>query len=356
MPAAQYRHHNCRITDDLLYRGYRTLFLENELIRVGVLLDKGADIFQFIHKPSDTDFLWRSPWGLLRRERFQATRPPSIGSFLDTYHGGWQEILPGGGPLDYQGAELGIHGEVTLLGWECDILEDSPQRISVKLLVDCVRTPLRLERVMTLESGAPNLYITETLTNLSPAPVDYMWGHHPAFGAPFLRDGVRIFLPAGQAQVHAPQFLPSSRLEPGLVFEWPLATRPDRPPLDVSQVAGPQEQFAEMIYLSQLRAGWYAVLDPQKQVGFGLAWDHKIMPYVWFWLVYGAAPGYPWWDRVYVMALEPWTTIPNKLDQAIGQGTAAHLKGGEVITFACTATAIAGREQVRHIDLQGNIQ
>jgi len=90
MPAALYRHHACRITDDLLYKGYRTIFLENELLRVGVLLDKGADIFQFLHKPSDTDFLWRSMQGLIRRDRFTATRATVYPVFR--HEGLWTQV------------------------------------------------------------------------------------------------------------------------------------------------------------------------------------------------------------------------------------------------------------------------
>ena len=356
MPAARYRHYACRITDDLVYKGYRAIFLENELLRVGVLLDKGADIFQFLHKPSDTDFLWCSPQGLLRPERFTATRASSSGAFLDSYHGGWQEILPGGGPVDYAGAELGLHGEVTHLGWDCDILEDSPEHISVRLVVDCVRTPLRLERVMTLERGSPCLFIQETLTNLSPQPLDFMWGHHPSFGAPFLQEGVRLFIPAGKGQVHSPKFLPSSLLEPGAEFAWPTAVGPENAVLDLSVVSGPQAGFAELIFLNELSAGWYALINPQTEIGFGLAWDHTVMPYLWFWQVYGQAPGYPWWDRVYVIALEPWTSIPNNLTTALELGTQASIKGGEKLTFACTATAIAGRRQVKSIDLHGEIE
>jgi hypothetical protein len=74
MRTAHYRHHGCRITDDLKYKGYRTLMIENDLIKIGVLLDKGTDLFQFLHKPTDTDFLWRSPQGLINRDQFVATK------------------------------------------------------------------------------------------------------------------------------------------------------------------------------------------------------------------------------------------------------------------------------------------
>jgi hypothetical protein len=120
-------------------------------------------------------------------------------------------------------------------------------------------------------------------------------------------------------------------------------------------VGSPQAGFAELIYLSELSSGWYALVDPTREIGFGLAWDREVMPYLWFWLVYGYAPGYPWWDRVTVIALEPWTSIPNNLNQAIEMGTKATLKGGERISFACTATGIAGRKQVAHIDLRGHV-
>ncbi len=34
----------CRISDAWMYRGHKTVVLENELIRVTVLADKGADV------------------------------------------------------------------------------------------------------------------------------------------------------------------------------------------------------------------------------------------------------------------------------------------------------------------------
>jgi len=348
------RHFGCRILDDLTLRGMRTVFLENEVLRVGVLLDKGADIFSFLHKPSDTDFLWRSPGGLVNPQTHTPTVATDASAFLDAFHGGWQEILPGGGPVTYRGAPLGLHGEVTSLPWQMKIVRDDAMEIEVALGVECRRTPFRLERRMRLQAGRPVLSVHERLTNLSPTPQLFMWGHHPAFGAPFLRPGVRLIVPAAQGEVHAPCWADDSPLEPGTRFAWPRVPHATGE-LDLSLVPGEEAHLSGMVYLSHLTAGWYAVLDPAARIGFGLAWPIEVFPYVWFWHVYGGSPGYPWWDRAYVAALEPWTSIPNNLDQAIERGTQAQLKGGETLDVTLCAVAISGREHVSAIRADGTV-
>ena len=92
-----------------------TAYLENDAIRVGVLLDKGADIFEFTYKPRDLDFMWQSP--IEMRKPFVATNAMAEGAFHDYYYGGWQEVLPAAGwaTEPYQGVFQGLHGEVSLL-------------------------------------------------------------------------------------------------------------------------------------------------------------------------------------------------------------------------------------------------
>jgi hypothetical protein len=55
------RNYGCRITTDLLLNGIRAVVLENEKLRITILVDKGADIYEFLYKPLDIDFMWRSP-------------------------------------------------------------------------------------------------------------------------------------------------------------------------------------------------------------------------------------------------------------------------------------------------------
>lgn len=353
MLPAKYRHYGCRITDDILYKGMKALFLENEVLRVGILLDKGADIFQLIHKPTDTDFLWKSPQGLVNPKRFTPTTGSSTGAFLDTYHGGWQEIFPGGGPVTYKGAELGLHGEVTHLQWDYEILEDQPDCIAIKLQVECIRTPFRLERTMKIEKEKPVLFLKEKLTNLSPDPQEFMWGHHPAIGPPFLKEGIKLFVPANKGEVHKPLFAESGILDPGSEFTWPFVKSGGKN-IDLSIVPGDTE-FSELLYLSELSDGWYAVVDQDKSLGIGFSWPKAIFPHLWFWLVYGQAPGYPWWNRVFCIALEPWTSIPNNLSEAIKRGNQMIIKGGDTLEVPFTTTVITDRSIVKCIDIDGNV-
>ena len=87
------RTYGARVSDDWAFRGLKTAVIENEVLRVVVLIDKGADIYQLVHKPTDTDFMWRSPWGVRDPRRFTPTTgsPPNV--WLDYYEGGWQTVL-----------------------------------------------------------------------------------------------------------------------------------------------------------------------------------------------------------------------------------------------------------------------
>ena len=68
------RNFGCRLME-YTYRGLRTLTLENELLRVSILADKGTDIFEFNYKPLDVDFMWRSPWGVRNPARCRSWSP-----------------------------------------------------------------------------------------------------------------------------------------------------------------------------------------------------------------------------------------------------------------------------------------
>lgn len=182
------RTRRCRISDAWSYRGLKTVILENERLKVTVLADKGADVYELIHKPSDTDFMWRTPWGVRDPRRFIPTSGWPAGIWHDVYEGGWQTLAPTAGPpSSYSGAEMGQHAEATTMPWDVRILKDTPERVSAKFWVRTYRTPFYIEKTLSLEEGASTLSVEESVVNEAEEEMACVWGQHIALGPPFLR-------------------------------------------------------------------------------------------------------------------------------------------------------------------------
>lgn len=346
------RNFGCRITE-YLYRGLRTVALENEQLRVTILADKGTDIFEFLYKPLDIDFMWRSPWGVRNPATYVATSHTGGSAFLDFYAGGWQDCFPtGGDPTEFQGLPFGAHGETPTLPWNYQIVEDSPERIAVKFRVRTVRTPFYLEKIFTLERNSGVLQVAESVLNEGRTTMQFMWGQHPALGAPFLDESCVIDL-AG-ARVNCRELAPNTRFVPG-VYDWPHVPGIDGKPIDLRRVGTIADDTTDTLFLDNLQAGWYAVTNTKKQVTFGLAWELDVYPALWFWQVYGGAYGPPWYGRTFNIALEPFSTIERTVHGAIRSNSAHTLQAGQRLETKFCAVAAAGRQQVNHISLAGEL-
>lgn len=347
------RNYGCRITE-IIYRGLRTVTLENEIIRVSILADKGSDIFEFLHKPTDTDFMWRSPLGVRNPATFVPTISRPEGAFLDYYAGGWQECLPtGGNPADYAGTKFGPHGEVCLIPWQYTILEDRPERVQVQFAVRTYRTPFFLEKTITLEHNSGVLAFAERLVNEGAEPMDLMWGHHPAFGPPFLDKSCVIDLPGAKVRTVSPG--ETSRCQPGSGFDWPVVPGSDSGTIDLSRIPGPEVRSHDLAFLSDLAAGWYAITNTSRQVGFGMVWPVETFQALWFWQVFGGAFEQPWYGRTYNIALEPWTTPHTTITEAKGHNTHRVLGPGEALVVEFKAIAYSGLRRVSDIQPDGAV-
>jgi len=329
----------CRMSLDYTYRGMRIAYLENEAICVGVLLDKGADIFEYTYKPRNIDFMWQSP--IEMRKPFVATNAMSEGAFHDYFYGGWQEILPSAGWASepYLGTFQGLHGEVSLLPFESTVLEDTPDSVSLRTRVRLYRSPLTLERTMSIKRDKAAFFIRERLVNESGEDFAIIWGHHPAIGAPFLNEHCVVKFPAKKVEILA--FHPNGLWEPGGDYNFPLVPNRRTGKLqDITKVLPKETRSVDVVIFKELSEGWYAIYDENSGIGFGMAWDESLFKYLWMWQVYGGHNDYPWYGRTYNVALEPFTSFPPAgIQNAIKNGTAHFLKPGEVIETDLVAVA-----------------
>jgi hypothetical protein len=345
----------CRMSLDYTYKGMRIAYLENEAIRVGILLDKGADVFEFTYKPKQLDFMWQSP--LEMRKPYVATSALTEGAFHDYYYGGWQEVLPSAGWASepYMGVSQGLHGEASLLPFEAAVLEDSPEAVSLRTRVRLTRSPLALERTMSLARDKAALIVKERLVNESAAEYAIIWGHHPALGTPFLNENCVVQTKAKKVEVLA--FHPNGLWEPGGDYDFPMVpNRRSGKPQDITRVLPKETRSVDVVFFKELTEGWYAITDQKSRVGFGMAWDQSLFKYLWMWQVYGGHNDYPWYGRTYNVALEPFTSYPPAgVQNAIKNGTALVMKPNQVIETDLAAVAYEA-ESVTRIGRDGSMQ
>lgn len=334
----------CSVSDDWAYKGMQAVWMENDYLRIGILAGRGSDIFEFYYKPAGIDFMLRLSKGIINpRHHFSQIRD-TPNQMEDYYYGGWQEALPNSPTFSYRGASLGQHGEVWMIPWKCAVVEDAPEAVSVKLWASPLRVPVRIEKTLSLRAGQPTLFIRERLANQSRTHLDIMWGHHIAFGLPFLREGGRIATNA-RTMLAEPAMPPHRRFMPGVETDWPHARNIENQWEDASLI--PPEHappYSDLAYLSGYgEKAYYAIRNEKKGIGFAVRWDGRVFRHLWYWQERYATQDSPWWGGAYAIGLEPWTSrYPADAQQAIDAGEWLRLEAGEVLETGLEASAFEG--------------
>jgi hypothetical protein len=333
--------------------GVETLMLDNGALEILILVGKGADILAIRDRASGIDPLLKAPWGL-RDPHHPLPGASEVPDWILRYPGGWQAILPNFGPACvHQGIEHPMHGEAAVMPWSAEIAQADAEAVEVSLRIELILSPLVLERRVRLERGARTLTIAERILNAGRAPVEYIWGHHPALGAPFLSPACRIDSGAGVLAVDDAYEGASPPLAKGSRHDWhgEVAESVRRLP-----AAGePRDMVA---YLLGFEQGWWAVTNPELGVGFGLAWDPGIFPVACMWQELGATAAFPWFGRGYALALEPMTSWPAAGIAEVARitGTQRVLGAGESVATELCAVVYDSAWGVTAIGRDGGVQ
>lgn len=339
-------------------RTIRAVTLENEHLVATVLLDQGGDILELRHRNTGVDVLWKVPYPI----REPGVGPPPAGDsyarWLHYYRGGWQTILPNfGAAVTYRDALLDFHGEAARRPWQLDG-ETKGEKIEIELSTELACLPLALKRRISLSSARPEIYITETVTNRSVDPVDYMWTHHPVFGAPLLSRESRIY--SGAGLIHTDPFydVRGNDLRLGEVSEWPFAISKAGKPINLSIVPAPDSGCSRVLFLKDFEEPWCALVNPTIPLGIALRWNGDLMKYLCMWQEAGGCRDFPHYGRTYTTALEPSACLfGHGLLSAIEKThTQLTLSGGESRTLHLRAVLFECGREVNRVSLDGEIE
>jgi galactose mutarotase-like enzyme len=341
------------VKESIFGRALRSLVIENELLSVTVLLDQGADIYSLIYKPRNVDVLWKAP--LASREPGVGPTPggDSLSLWLAYYKGGWQVIFPNFGPaVEYKGALLDMHGEAARTAWQLDSIHNDSLWAGAQLSVRLLKSPFRIMRRMSLHSGQPVLSLSETIFNEGRETMDCMWGHHPAFGPPFLSEHCVLDTSAQTVVSDDAYQALGNDLPLGGTWRWPEAKDRCGKDVDLSKIPPPDSGYSRVFFLKDFQESWYAITNHQMRMGVGVVWDGTLFPFACVWQETGGEREYPYYGKAYVTAVEPNSSYPGHGLVEVMKTTGSHLTLGpdESRTLKLKVVFYEGAERVARIN------
>jgi hypothetical protein len=286
----------------------RHLKLENEWLSLSVLPGVGAKILTLYDKSGGRQILWENP-------RIRPQAYPIDANFDNYWCGGWDDAYPTADACVHAGEPFPNLGELRSLLWDV-------QEVNAEKTVLTAYGPISaIHATKTIWLSGQVLHMRFAVKSLSPIPLDFMWGTHPAFA---VEAGTRLIVPARTGIVG--QSNDPSLGSPGDRYSWPHVNG-----TDMSVVPDISAGINCGHYATDLEDGWFAV----ETRGQGILYEFPLetCPHLWMWLVYGGWRGY------HHAVLEPWTGYPVNLAQAFEQGRHSQLDPGKTfsVTVRCTA-------------------
>ena len=266
----------------------------------------GGDILSIKTMPNNQELLLRTPWADRAADVIAGRQTPfsldPVAHWMEHYRGGWQLITPNAGdPRKIHGAAVGFHGEAAISQWT--IVESTPE--SVRISLDLISIPVRIERVISLEKN--EISITDQITNLSGVDLEFDYSSHPAFGGALLDGEVSIETSATKFTLDEES--ESAHGASGSTHQWPLIKSENGKTLDVSKLPTHESNLWVFGWLSEFDGPqWYRISNKEKNLSFEMRWESEFLDFAWFWLEFNSSQGFPWFGRVRTFAIEPSST------------------------------------------------
>jgi hypothetical protein len=305
---------SARLSEGWSVAGAEAVILENAALRVTIVPEFGAKVFELIDKVGDRDVLWHNPRTPLRRAPYGA-------NFDDWWSGGWDEIFPTGDRAQLHGELLPYMGELWSVPWAARAWIDADEAV-VETSAFATMAPARVTRRLSIRGDEPVVRARYRIENLDIRPLPFLWGIHPAFA---VTPAHRIDHP-GSTMLVGVSSDPSMGVQ-GATYPWPDLPDPEAEGgrRDARLVRARDAGVYGGHWATDLADGWLALTDTRSGRGVALTFPPEVFPCAWLWQVYGG------WRGHHHVCLEPWTGYPMQLEDAVQAGRASVLAPGEAL-------------------------
>lgn len=324
-----------RVTKDWSFRGLTTVIVENQLLRIIVLPEAGAKIWQITYKPHDADLLWNNP-------RIAPARLPGNSRYDDVWSGGWDELFPNDEVALIESESYPDHGELWTGNWEAESFSNA-EEAGVRLRYVTPISAMGVEKTIRLRPDQARIHFHHRFTNQGKSSFPFLWKLHPAMA---VSPQHRIDFPPMQV-VLEPAF-------PGTLAgacdrgEWPLI-KTAAGEIDLRRIPCESARQLYFFYGTQMKGNWGAVTNAGTGLSCALQFDAAVFPSCWLFASYGG------WRSYNVAVLEPCTGYPLNFDAMKAAGRHRSLAPGETLETDVQFLVQEGLRSVGSVDSSGKM-
>lgn len=323
------------VSTDLRCCGLEVVLLQNDLLKVEILPEAGAKVWQITYMPLNAQLLWNNP-------QIDPTTHTVRDCYDDVWSGGWDELFPNDEEAFIAGKRYPDHGELWSGRWEAQPFA-SVDEVGVKLRFRTPVSSVLIEKTITLRRGSACVFFSHRLTNEAVEPFPFLWKLHPAFAVSAAH---RIDFPPMRV-VREMAFSGTLETAPEQ-FEWPYATVNGQE-VDLRNVPGSEQKQLHFFYGTGIQSGWCAITNAANRLSCGLRFDPQVFSCCWLFGSYGG------WRDLNVAVLEPCTGYPLNFDAMMAAGREKVLAPGETMTTEVIFSVQPNRDWVSYIDENGII-
>jgi hypothetical protein len=315
--------------------GLEAIEMENEFLRLLVLPEAGAKVWQIHYKPLGADLLWNNP-------SVGPARQALFASYDDAWSGGWDELFPNDEAGELRGSNLPDHGELWTGEWQAERI-DTDGAAGLRLRYTTPVSHFLVEKSLRLRPASAMVEVQYKLTNQGRDEFPFLFKLHPAFA---VSADHRIDFPAMTVR-REPEFAGTLGGTP-LVFPWPDAQAGDTI-VDLRQVPDEHSGALHFFYGTELAAGWCGVTNRMTRLAAGLRFDPEVFSSCWLFATHGG------WRDLNVAVLEPATGYPYNMRAMIDGGQGRWLAPGETLETSVLFSVQEGLSSVGGVDEYGVI-
>ena len=287
------------------FNGRRAVFVENDALRVTVL-EGGGHIASVLDKASGVSPLWIPPWPSIEPSAYSPDQHAEYGS------GSEGRLLAGimghnlcldmfGGPSQEEAAAgLAAHGEGSVVMYRFE-----GAGTDLTMSADLPLAQIRFERQLHLDGRT--VRVREVVENLAAVDRPVGWTEHVTLGPPFLERGATEFrASATRSCVFEGPFGVADYLEPGAVFDWPLAPRAAGGTVNLQRYADAASSSAYTAHLMDQERpdAFFVAYSPRARLAFGCVWRTSDFPWMGIWEENHSRTQPPWNGKTMTRGME----------------------------------------------------